>query len=71
MKNTVCLIGKVIRMKILVFYIFIIFSEFDRVCPSERFLDPPPPRPPLPPINFGHDEIKISIYLLLFRVWLG
>ena len=32
------------------------------VRPSERFLDP------TPLINFVHDEIKISIYLLLFRV---
>ena len=35
-----------------------------RVCPSERFLDPPPH-----PINFVHDQI--SIHLALFRVRLG
>ena len=35
-----------------------------RVCPSERFLDPP-----APPINFIHDQISIS--LVLFRVRLG
>ena len=36
------------------------------VCPSERFLDPPPgPSPPLLSILY---VTKISIYLLLFRV---
>ena len=39
------------------------FHYILRVCPSERFLDPPPP------INFVHDQI--SIYLVLFRVRLG
>ena len=26
------------------------------------------PQPPSPPINFVHDEIKISIYLLLLEI---
>ena len=39
-----------------------------RVCPSERFLGPPGPPPP---INFVHDHLffrKFIIIFLLFRV---
>ena len=41
------------------------FYNIYQVRLSEQFWTPPPP------INFIHDEIRISIYLLLFRVRLG
>ena len=63
--------GRALRPRVkLVMTLYLVAARIGGVCPSIRFLDPPPP-----PINFVHDDLFFSkfniIYFLLFRVRLS